>query len=225
MQSTDCDSPSPSIFLENPLIAVLVIDDISAAVPLAEVLLESGVRAMELTLRTPVALDALREIRQHVPAMTPGVGTVLTREQVREVKSAGAAFGVAPGLNRAVLEEASKQGLPFAPGVATPTDIEAAVECGCRVLKFFPAEANGGLPYLKSMAAPYLHLDLRFIPLGGLSERNFGAYLASPLVGAVGGSWIAPRSLIQEKNWPEIRRRAETAVRIADVKRKEGEGA
>jgi 2-dehydro-3-deoxyphosphogluconate aldolase/(4S)-4-hydroxy-2-oxoglutarate aldolase len=200
---------------QNPVIAVLVVDEAADAVPLARTLMEGGISAMELTLRTPAALDALRRIREQVPEMTAGVGTVLTREQVREVKAAGAAFGVAPGLNRNVLDEAAKQNLPFAPGIATPSDIEAALECGCRVMKFFPAEPSGGLSYLESMAAPYQHLGLLFIPLGGLNEASLHNWLASPLVCSVGGSWIAPRKLIQDKNWAEIRKRAEAAAAIA----------
>jgi len=181
---------------------------------------ENGIGVMELTLRTPAALDALRAIREGVPEMVAGVGTVLTREQVREAKNAGAAFGVAPGLNRNVLDEAAKQGLPFAPGVATPSDIEAALEHGCRVMKFFPAEPSGGLAYLQSMAAPYLHLGLHFIPLGGLNEENLRAWLDSPLVCAVGGSWIAPRDLVRAKDWPEIGRRAEAATKFAGAEKR-----
>jgi 2-dehydro-3-deoxyphosphogluconate aldolase/(4S)-4-hydroxy-2-oxoglutarate aldolase len=171
---------------------------------------------MELTLRTEAALDALASIRSAVPEMLAGVGTVLTPDQVRAVRDAGASFGVAPGLNRTVLDAARDADLPFAPGVATPSDIESALEYGCRVLKFFPAEPSGGLPYLKSMAAPYAHLGLRFIPLGGLNEDNLGEWLASPLVAAVGGSWIAPRELICTRDWTEIGGRAATAVRIAE---------
>jgi 2-dehydro-3-deoxyphosphogluconate aldolase/(4S)-4-hydroxy-2-oxoglutarate aldolase len=199
----------------NKLIAVLLVDHVENAVPLARTLLEGGISAMELTLRTPAALDALRLIRKKVPGMIAGTGTVLTREQVREVKMAGAQFAVAPGLNRNVLDEAAKQNLPFAPGIVTPSDIEAALEFDCRVMKFFPAEPSGGLSYLESMAAPYLHLGLQFIPLGGLNETNLRNWLTSPLVCSVGGSWIAPRKLIQEKNWAEIRKRAEAVAAIA----------
>lgn len=204
-----------TITRENPVVAVLVVDDVDDAVPLAELLVESGIRCMELTLRTPCAVDALKRIRQHVPEMTAGIGTVLTREQVREVKAAGAAFAVAPGLNRNVLDEAEKQDLLFAPGITTPSEIEAALEHGCRTMKFFPAEPSGGLSYLKSMAAPYAHLNLQFIPLGGLNENNLCGWLESPLICAVGGSWIAPRNLIQEKKWDEIRQRAQAASDIA----------
>ncbi|MFV1968375.1 MAG: bifunctional 4-hydroxy-2-oxoglutarate aldolase/2-dehydro-3-deoxy-phosphogluconate aldolase, partial [Pirellulaceae bacterium] len=185
---------------ETAVVAVLVIDDAKHAVPLARALMEGGMGAMELTLRTPAAIDALRAVVVEVPEMLPGIGTILTPEQVVQVKEAGAAFGVAPGLNRRVVEEAKRVDLPFAPGVATPSDLEAALELGCRDVKFFPAEPNGGLPYLKSMAAPYAHLGVSFIPLGGLTMEHLEPYLRSPLVAAVGGSWLAPRDLIRDGN-------------------------
>ena len=199
---------------QTAVIAVLVIDEVADAVPVAEALLAGGISAMELTLRTPAAIEALRAVVQHVPEMMPGIGTILTPDQVDEVARAGAAFGVAPGLNRRVVERAKAVGLPFAPGVATPSDLETALELGCRDVKFFPAEPSGGLAYLKSMAAPYTHLGVRFVPLGGLSASNLGDYLHSPLVMAVGGSWLAPRDLIREHNWAEITRRAAEATQI-----------
>ena len=124
-------------------IAVLVVEDPSAAVPLARALLEGGVQAIELTLRTPVAIDALRRIRAELPQLIAGVGTILTPAQVGEAREAGASFGVAPGLNPRVIAEANRIGLPFAPGVCTPTDLELAVEQGCRLMKFFPAGPIG----------------------------------------------------------------------------------
>lgn len=196
------------------VVAVLVIDDAKHAVPLARALLKGGVTAMELTLRTPAAIDALKRIRQEAPDILAGVGTILTPEQVDQAKDAGAAFGVAPGLNRRVVEHADKVGLPFAPGIMTPSDIELAVELGCRNLKFFPAESVGGLATLKSMAAPYQHLGLDFIPLGGLNEKNMGNYLSSPLISAIGGSWIAKRDVIANEDWDGI---ADTARRAMDI--------
>lgn len=203
------------IIKEIDIFAVLEIDDAGDAVKLAETLLEGGISAMELTLRTPAALDALQAILENVPEMAAGVGTVLTPQQVREVKAKGARFGVSPGLNRSVIKEAIKEDLPFAPGVAVPSDIEAALELGCRIMKFFPAEPQGGLTYLNSMAAPYKFLGLQFIPLGGVNENNLRTYLENPLVCAVGGSWIAKRDLIQGRKWDEIRERALAASAIA----------
>ncbi len=198
------------------VIAVLVIDEIEHGPPLAEALLAGGVDAMELTLRTPAAIDALRAIRRDVPNMLAGIGTILTTEQVEQVVEAGATFGVAPGFNRRVVERAQASGLPFAPGVTTASEIEAAVELGCRELKFFPAEPSGGMPYLSSMNAPYAHLGLRYIPLGGLNADNMSSYLGHPAVAAIGGSWIAPRKLIQEENWSAITQNAAEARRIID---------
>jgi 2-dehydro-3-deoxyphosphogluconate aldolase / (4S)-4-hydroxy-2-oxoglutarate aldolase len=197
------------------VIAVVVIDHVDHGIPLAKSLLDGGIDVMELTLRTPVAMEVLQRIRGAVPEMMAGIGTILTGEQVRSVAAAGAHFGVAPGLNPRVVQAAEQQGLPFAPGIVTPSDIETALELGCRELKFFPAEPSGGLAYLKSMAAPYAHHGVRYLPLGGLSENHLAAYLAEPLVLAVGGSWLAPRDLIAAEDWPEITRRAQTAASLA----------
>jgi 2-dehydro-3-deoxyphosphogluconate aldolase/(4S)-4-hydroxy-2-oxoglutarate aldolase len=193
------------------VIAVLVIDDASDAVPLAQALIAGGIDCIELTLRTPVALEALRRIRADVPEMLAGVGTILTPQQVNEANDEGAAFGVAPGMNPRVVAEARRVGLPFAPGICTPTDIELAVEQGCRVMKFFPSEPSGGLAFLRSIAAPFAHLGLKYIPLGGVSAENAEIYLREPSVLALGGSWLAPRELIQRKDWPAITAHAHAA--------------
>lgn len=202
------------------VIAVLIVDRVEDAVPLAEALLEGGVDVMELTLRTPVALAALKAIRAAVPGMVAGVGTILTPAQAQAAREAGAAFGVAPGTNPRVLQAAADIGLSFAPGIATPSDIEAALEHECQILKFFPSEASGGLSYLKNIAAPYAHLGLKYVPLGGVNEKNMATYLAEPLVGALGGSWLAPRDLIQSGDWAKIRANAAAAVEIIRVARK-----
>ena len=198
------------------VIAVLVVDDAKSAIPLAQALLDGGIDVMELTLRTPAAIDALRAITQNVPKMLAGIGTILQPPQVQSVVEAGAAFGVSPGLNPHTVEAAQKAGLPFAPGIVTPSDLELALELGCRDVKFFPAEPSGGLKYLKSLAAPYAHLGSRFVPLGGLTQENMGAYLADPLVLAVGGSWLAPRDMINAGDWLTIRNRAAAARETVD---------
>ncbi len=203
-------------------VAVLTVERPEDAVPLARALLEGGIDAMELTLRTPAAVEALKAVVDQVPEMLAGVGTILTPEQVKQVKKAGAAFGVAPGTNPRVIEAAREARLPFAPGVATPSDVELAVELGCRVLKFFPAEPIGGLPYLKSMAAPYAHLGLCFMPLGGIDAKNMVAYLKDPLILAVGGSWIAGKEKIRERDWPGIAETARQASKLAADARESG---
>lgn len=198
------------------VIAVLMLDDLSAAVPVAEALLQGGVDCIELTLRTPVAMQALHQIRKEVPDMQVGVGTILTLDQVNEVKEAGARFGVAPGMNPRVVAEARRIGLPFAPGVCTPTDIELAVEQGCRLLKFFPSEPCGGLSYLRTIAAPFAHLGVKYIPLGGVGAKNAEEYLNEPSVLALGGSWLAPRDLIQKGDWKGITENAVTVKQIVN---------
>lgn len=201
------------------IIAVLVVDRAKDAVPLARALLAGGVHIMELTLRTPAALEALKAIKADVPEMLVGVGTVLTAEQVGQVAESGAAFGVSPGVNPRVLNAAREAGLSFAPGVLTPSDIEASLEHGCRLLKFFPAEPSGGLSYLKVMSAPYAHLGLRFIPLGGLNAKIMTSYLADSSIAALGGSWLAPRDLIMAGAWEEISSLAAQTIEIIKAAR------
>jgi 2-dehydro-3-deoxyphosphogluconate aldolase/(4S)-4-hydroxy-2-oxoglutarate aldolase len=194
------------------ILAVLILEDADDAVPLANALFEGGIRAMELTLRTPAALEALRRIRAEVPEMIAGAGTLLRPDQVDAAQAAGAAFGVAPGCNPRVLEHALGCSLPFAPGVCTPTDIELALESNARLLKFFPAEPCGGLAYLRTVAAPFAHLGVKFIPLGGIGPANAEAYLREPSVLALGGSWLAPRELVQQRDWATIRSNARAAA-------------
>ena len=201
---------------DTQVVAVLVIDELKDAVPLANALLAGGVNAIELTLRTPVALDAARAIMEEVPEVSVGLGTVLTVGQVEAAAKIGVDFAVAPGCNPRVLAAARDHGLSFAPGVATATDIEMAIEQGCRVLKYFPATTLGGLKHLRSMAGPYQYLGLSFIPLGGLNLANAGAYLESPLICAIGGSWIAKRPLIQAQDWDTITKNAKEIQTLID---------
>lgn len=201
------------------VVAVLMLDRAEHGVPVARALLEGGVNAMELTLRTPAALEALKLIRTEVPDMLVGAGTVLTERQVLEVRNTGAFFGVAPGTNRRVIDAAAKAGLPFAPGVCTPSDIEAALEADCKVLKFFPAGPCGGLPYLRTIAAPFMHLGVKFIPLGGIDAASAADYLKETSVLAVGGSWLAPRDLLEAEDWLAIANRARQVVELAKASR------
>lgn len=205
------------------VLAVLMVDDANDAVPLAQALKAGGVDAVELTLRTDAAMEALKRIRAEVPEMLVGVGTILTPQQVNAVKEAGAAFGVAPGMNPRVVSEANRIGLPFSPGVCTPTDIELAIEQGCRVLKFFPSEPSGGLTYLRTIAAPFAHLGVKYIPLGGVNAANAEAYLRESSVLALGGSWLGPKDLIKAKDWKAITELASVASGI--VKRVRGGAA
>ncbi|MEO6868705.1 MAG: bifunctional 4-hydroxy-2-oxoglutarate aldolase/2-dehydro-3-deoxy-phosphogluconate aldolase [Ginsengibacter sp.] len=201
------------------IIAVLVIDDISHAVPVCKSLLAGGVNIIELTLRTPVAFDAAYIIKKELPEIILGFGTVINTDQVKKAVDAGADFAVAPGCNTKIIDEAYKQGLSFAPGIMTPTDIEIAVDHGCSVMKYFPAETSGGLDHLISMVNPYQYLDIKFIPLGGCNISNANTYLQSDLITAIGGSWIASRNLIQSENWETITAKAiEITTLIRNIK-------
>ena len=186
------------------VVAGFSVEKVEHAVPLTQALLAGGIGAIELTLRTPAAMAGLKAICADVPDMLIGVGTILTPKLVKEVKTAGADFGVAPGMNPRVIRAAQEVGLPFAPGIATPSDLEAAIELGCRLVKFFPAEASGGIPYLRSMSAPYKHLGVQYFPLGGLNADNMVAYLKEPNVVAVGGSWIVKKELVNDEDWAGI---------------------
>lgn len=201
---------------KSAIVAVLIIDKVEDAVPVAEALLAGGVDAMELTLRTPAAIGALKEIKRQVPGMLAGIGTILTTDQVKEVVDCGASFGVAPGMNPRIVEAALNAGLPFAPGICTPSDIERALEFDRKFLKFFPCEPSGGLKYLDAIAAPYAHLGLKYVPLGGVNEDNCATYLAHPHVGGLGGSWLAPKNVIASKDWKTIEESARRAIAIRD---------
>ena len=194
------------------IVAVLAVNDPAGAVDLAKALCDGGVTALEMTLRTQRAFECVSAIAGAGLPLTLGVGTILTPEQAREAKSRGADFGVSPGCNVRVIDAAAEVGLPFAPGIMTPSEIEQALEHGCKLMKFFPAESSGGMKHLQSMAAPYKHLGISFIPLGGLKLSNMRSYTDSPVVTAIGGSWIAPTSLIDAKDWAQIRKNAEEAV-------------
>ncbi|MEM7774109.1 MAG: bifunctional 4-hydroxy-2-oxoglutarate aldolase/2-dehydro-3-deoxy-phosphogluconate aldolase [Pseudomonadota bacterium] len=185
-----------------PVVPVLVIDNPDKAVPLAKALVAGGLKALEVTLRTPGALTAVRAMAEAVPEAVVGVGTLRSAEAVREAVSAGARFGVSPGLSSSILDAAETAGLPMLPGVATPSEAMAAAERGFEILKFFPAEANGGVSVLKAWASPLS--GLRFCPTGGVNAKNASDYLALPNVVCVGGSWVAPQQAIDEDNWAEI---------------------
>ena len=194
------------------IVPVVVVQNADDAVPLAEALLAGGLDVIEITFRTPAAEPAIRLIAERVPEMVVGGGTLLEPGQVEQAKGAGAAFGVAPGLNPAVIDAARRIGLPFVPGVMTPSEVEAALGEGCRVLKFFPADVAGGVPMLKALAGPYGHTGVRFIALGGVTAANMREFLELPIVGAVGGSWIAPPALIAAKDWRGIMTRTRAAL-------------
>jgi 2-dehydro-3-deoxyphosphogluconate aldolase/(4S)-4-hydroxy-2-oxoglutarate aldolase len=201
------------------VVAVIIIDDPLDAVPLAQALKAGGITAIELTLRTPRALEAIKRIRAEMPDVLIGAGTVLNPAQLKEVKDAGAFFAVSPGCNPSTLRAAQDLGIPFAPGIANPSDIEIAIEHGCRLLKFFPAGTSGGLPHLAAMGAAFAHLGVKYIPLGGITIDTLGDYLKSPLVAAVGGSWLAKPEVIKAKDWATITAAAAAATKVVQTVR------
>jgi 2-dehydro-3-deoxyphosphogluconate aldolase/(4S)-4-hydroxy-2-oxoglutarate aldolase len=193
------------------IVPVLVIDDAGDAEPLAQALIHGGLPIAEVTFRTPAAAESLRRITASLPDMLAGAGTVLTTEQAARARTAGARFIVAPGFNPAVVDYCLEHELPVYPGVATPTEIEAALQKGLDTLKFFPAEPMGGLPFLKAIAAPYSSVN--FIPTGGINLTNVFEYLSFPRVVACGGSWMAPAEWVRAQQFDRVRQETERAVR------------
>lgn len=194
------------------VVPVIVIDDPMAAPPLARALSDGGLPCAEVTLRTPLALEALRRMAGEAPEMFVGAGTVLDPAQAADARAAGAKFIVAPGFSPAVVEYCRSVDLPVFPGVCTPTEIEMALGAGLSVLKFFPAEPMGGLAFLKAIAAPYPGVS--FMPTGGIGPSNLAAYLAFSRVVACGGSWMAPNDWIAAGQFDRIREATAAAMAI-----------
>ena len=192
-----------------PVVPVLVLDDPAHARPLAEALVAGGLPALEVTLRTPAALDCIRAMAD-VPGGIVGAGTLLTREDVRAAKAAGARFGVSPGATDALLQACVDEDLPLLPGAATATEAMALLERGWDMMKFFPAEAAGGAPALKAIGAPIPQAS--FCPTGGVSPSNKGDYLSLPNIVCVGGSWVAPKDMVASGDWAGIEALARDAA-------------
>ena len=197
------------------VVPVVVLHSAEDALPLAEALLAGGLDVMEITFRTVAAPESIRRIASAHPGILLGAGTVLTADQAKQAKDLGAQFALAPGLNPEVIAAAQQADLAFAPGIMTPSDIERALALGCNILKFFPAGAAGGPAMLKSLAGPYAHTGVRFIPTGGISASNMRDYLAVPVVAAIGGSWMVDPKLIEANDWTTITRLTREAVDLA----------
>ena len=195
-----------------PGVAVLVIDDLAHARPLAEALVRGGLPALEVTLRTPVALEAIREMAE-VEGGVVGAGTLLSPEDVRAAKEAGAQFGVSPGATDRLLDACEAENLPTLPGAATATEVMSLLERGYTVQKFFPAEAAGGAPALKSIGAPLP--QVKFCPTGGVSLSNAPDYLGLSNTLCVGGSWVAPKAMMQAGDWDGITKLAREASKLS----------
>lgn len=196
-----------------PVVPVVVIEDPADAVPLARALVAGGLPAIEVTLRTPGALDAIRAISGEVPDAVVGAGTVITPEQVTAAVEAGARFLVSPGWTDVLLEAMRESGVPFLPGVSTTSEVVALLERGVREMKFFPAQAAGGTAYLKSLAGPLP--QARFCPTGGIGPDSAPEYLALPNVGCVGGSWMLPADAVAARDWARVEALARAAAGLS----------
>ncbi|MCV6584107.1 MAG: bifunctional 4-hydroxy-2-oxoglutarate aldolase/2-dehydro-3-deoxy-phosphogluconate aldolase [Marinibacterium sp.] len=194
-----------------PIVPVLVLDDAAHAAPLARALIAGGLPALEVTLRTPAALDAIRAMAQ-VPGGVVGAGTLITPDDVRAAKAAGAQFGVSPGATDALIAACEAEDLPLLPGAATATEAMGLLARGYDMLKFFPAEASGGAPALRAIGAPLPQIG--FCPTGGVSPANARSYLDLPNVVCAGGSWVAPKDRMQAGDWAGIETLARAATAL-----------
>lgn len=192
------------------VIPVVVVEQASDIIPLGKALAENGLPVAEITFRTDAAAEAIALLREAQPHMLIGAGTVLNRAQLEKAQRAGASFIVSPGLNPSNVKAAQDAGIPIIPGINNPSDIEIGLELGLSALKFFPAEASGGITMLKSLMGPYN--QVRFMPTGGIGLHNIRDYLALPAVVACGGSWMVEPELVSAGNWAEISRRVRELV-------------
>jgi 2-dehydro-3-deoxyphosphogluconate aldolase / (4S)-4-hydroxy-2-oxoglutarate aldolase len=195
-----------------PVMPVIVIDDLAHAVPLARALVAGGVRVLEVTLRTPAGLEAIRAIAREVPEAIVGAGTILNVHDLQQARAAGARFGVSPGATPELLQAARIEGWPYLPGVATASEAMRALDAGYSVLKFFPAQQAGGTAMLRALHGPLP--QVRFCPTGGITLASAPEFLVLPNVACVGGSWLTPAKLVQTQDWADITRLAAEAAAL-----------
>ncbi|MFF4531711.1 bifunctional 4-hydroxy-2-oxoglutarate aldolase/2-dehydro-3-deoxy-phosphogluconate aldolase [Streptomyces sp. NPDC001407] len=205
-------TPSRDVLSLAPVLPVVVLDDADDAVPLARALVAGGLRAVEITLRTGGALEAIRAVAAQVPEAVVGAGTVLTPGQAEAATAAGAGFLVSPGWTERLLAAATAAGVPFLPGVSTASEVMALLERGVREMKFFPAEAAGGPAFLRSLAGPLP--AARFCPTGGIGPETAREYLALPNVGCVGGTWMLPADALADRDWARVTELARAAASL-----------
>jgi 2-dehydro-3-deoxyphosphogluconate aldolase/(4S)-4-hydroxy-2-oxoglutarate aldolase len=204
------------------VIPVIVMESPDQAMPLADALIEGGLPVAEITFRTQAAAHVIEALTKNRPELIVGAGTILSVENLLKAQACGAAFGVSPGFNPRIVEKAFELNFPFFPGIMTPTDIERALSAGVRILKFFPAEATGGLHMLEALSAPYEHLGVRFIPTGGINIHNLESYLRSKSVLGVGGTWIADKDAVSLRQWNTIKENVGLVKKIVSPIRQKG---
>lgn len=210
------DMPYLENFARFKIIPVLVLNDVDSGLRMCETLMECGLPTAEITFRTQAAETIIREAAKRFPGLYLGAGTILKVNDLKRAFDAGAKFAVAPGFNPSVVRAAVENGFLFVPGVCTPSEVEQAYDAGCKFLKFFPAEAAGGVKMLKSLIAPYRHLGIRFMPTGGVTADNVLDYLAVKEVVAVGGTWLGKADQIASGNWEFIRATIQKAVELKE---------
>ena len=196
------------------VVPVIAIDDVASSIPFADALIEGGLPVAEITFRTAAAGDVIARISKERPEVFVGAGTVLTVDNLKKAADCGAVFAVAPGFDRQVVEAAIKMDFPFFPGIMTPSDVQGALALGVKIQKFFPAGPAGGPKMLSSLAAPFAHLGVKFIPTGGVSPDNLMDYLNLSVVLAAGGTWIAKRDTIADGKWDVIRENCRQVAKL-----------
>jgi len=201
-----------SVLSASPVMPVIVVDEPAHAVPLAKALVAGGIKVLEVTLRTPAALDAIRAMAAEVPDALVGAGTIVTPEDLTRAAEAGARFAVSPGASPRLLDAARRGPIPLLPGVMTPSDVICALEAGFDTMKLFPAAQAGGLAMLKAMAGPFP--QVRFCPTGGIDAASAPAFLALPNVACVGGSWLCPAELVKAGDWRAVTELARAAAAL-----------
>ncbi len=204
-------------FFEQRIMPAITIENEDQAIRIAQAVIDGGLNMMEVPFRTKTAVQCIAKITKAFPKLHIGAGTLLTPEQVVFAKESGAAFGLAPGFNKNVVQQAIDLEFPFIPGVMTPSEVELALEMGCRILKLFPASQVGSMSMLKALAGPYGHTGVTFIPMGGVSLENMAQYLAIDNVIAIGGSWLATKQLIADNHYSTITDNIKQALSKADL--------
>ena len=196
------------------IVPVIVIEKEEQAVPLAKALVKGGLPVLEVTFRTKAAAGAIAAIRKEVPEAVVGAGTLLTPQMVKDAKAAGAVFGVAPGFDPVVMAAAKAEGLPMCPGIATASELSQALTAGCEMVKFFPAEAAGGVKMIKNLLGAFRFTGVRFMPTGGINPSNVADYLAVPEIVCCGGTWIVPKDALAANDWAAIEKLAAEAAEL-----------
>lgn len=203
-----------SVLKLQPVVPVLIVDNAKDAVPLARALVAGGLKAIEITMRTPAALDAIRAVADEVEGAVAGAGTILNAAHFDQAIKAGSQFIVSPGATKNLIDAASSSDIPLLPGAGSPSEIMTLLDAGINVMKFFPAEQSGGVGYLKSLASPFG--GVLFCPTGGISLKNAKDYLSLPNVVCVGGSWVAPKNMVAAGDWDGITKLAAEASALKE---------